>query len=281
MNPKMGRLFWACAERFHPEQSARLAHYLPQEEQSAFIDLPSPSPQELSALQRSDQWLDRLHASWLEPPLRSFGEEPGALFFSILPEKMQNALPQMAPPKRRPAPFLRPYLLAILKQKICRTGLLAIEELSPSELTPLLQLNEEELFHMVDLLGIHDLAQELRTIVDKALLHAIYEALTKQQLFFLHACMKQPTVWASPPLYLSSWDRERSSLHALLHKRGLIRLGRALIGEETSFQWHVLHLFDRLRGEALRKVIEMPVDPQALVQFKKQVIHLLQRRTVA
>lgn len=255
----------------------RLPDHLAQE-MRAFA---APEVDDLAKLLSQSGWMEQLHYSWYVRPLRGLPHETQNLFLSLLPSNQALAVCKLL---GRPftsipfSPFMRPYLIDELKRKLVLGLTITPEPFLPrSELNFLLVLTKKDLLSVIDLLGVHDLSADLRQIVDKVLLKKIYEALSTEQLRFLHYCTKQPMKWISPKLGLMSWDGSKKKLHHMLHARGLMRLGRALFGEDESLTWHLTHHLDIGRAGVIEKALRQKQDLALVPYFKSQVLHILKR----
>ena len=87
---------------------------------------------------------------------------------------------------------------------------------------------------LIDLLGMYDLAHEMRQIVDKTLLQKIHGVLSRDQHSFLQFANKQSIKWTPPKLNLVGWDGDAKKLRNLLHYRGLFRLAMSNISAKIE-----------------------------------------------
>ena len=226
------------------------------------------------------QWSLPIHYSWFSEAIKGCPKTVQDLFLGTLtPEQAQGILAMLSlhAVVRPASSFLRPFLLDFLRKTIEEPDLLSQEHLPPSLLNPLLYLERKRLIHIVDILGVYDLAADLRQVVDKELLRKIEAALTKEQIHFLHYFSKQPLKWISPKLGLLAWDGTKKQLNHLLHYRGLIRLAKSIVQEDQSFKWHLLHRLDTGRAKIIQKELYQKQDPALIPYFKNQVIHLAKR----
>lgn len=236
---------------------------------------------DFSKILSQKEWTESIHYSWFVEPLEPLSTETKQLFLSLLEKKQADKICQLLEIKHARvaySPFMRPFLINELKKKI-QKGVEIINQdyLPPSEFAPLLTLKKQQLFNLIDLLGVHDLSADLRQIVDKEMLRKIYNALSAEQLQFLHYCTKQPIKWVSPKISLSSWDGAKKRLQHILHGRGLIRLGRALYDENESFKWLLLHRLDIGRAGVIEKIFRQKQDLTLIPYFKNQLLHILRR----
>lgn len=277
MVPKGGILLNGLLFRFHPERGKEFYRYLSAKEKKQIETLPTPKDLRFDILFSADKWMEPLHYSWFAPFLESLSPE---LVLAILPTEQAEAIAKtLKTPleKKLLSPFARNYLSSYLKNLMQETDILPVDQLPFSDLNDLLTLRKSELLHLIDLLGIHDLAAELRSIVDKTVLSSIYGVLSLEQRQFCHYCSKQPMPWVPPKLNISAWDKEKKSLDILLHKRGLFRLAKALTLENPSLLWHLSHHLDVGRGKILIKYVKEKYNPVLIPYFKGQVVHLLKR----
>lgn len=226
------------------------------------------------------QWLQPIHYSWLAQAIQEYAKPIQPLLLGALPQAQATGVHSMLSldaAKTASSTFLRPYLLGLLRDVVEEPGLLHEELLPPSQLNCLLKLKRKYLLSMVDLLGLHDLASDLRLVIDKALLNRIHAALSPQELQFLHYFSKQSSKWASPKLGLSGWDGSKQQLHRLLHYRGLLRMSRAVFEETPSFKWHLLHRMDTGRAKIIKKEFYKKQDPALFSYFRNQVLYLAKK----
>ena len=288
MNPKSGTMLKALLARFDSENAKQLLHFLPTYDFAHVEKCVTPSTTDFSHLLSPYAWIDQIHYSWFEPMLKALPQETAALSLSLFSNENQLHLTHLLSldiPVKKPSPLISLFLSQFLKGKIEenvegnieKEDILARQHLPPSPSNKLLDLSKPQLLHLVDLLGIYDLAAELRQIVDKATLNKIYQALTKEQVNFLHYASQQPIKWTPEKLNLNRWDGERKILLSILHKRGIARLSKALRVESKSLIWHLCHKFDMGRGEFLMKLFAGKEDPAMISYFRGQLHHLLTR----
>ncbi len=257
------------------QQGDELLRFLPREEASQIQQISSPEQFDAKELLSQDRWLQPIHFSWFSDFLKSYPTQVRSFFFTVLTAEQQKGI-QDIPPKPL-SPFMRPYLLSLLRQSLQGPNIIPETILPSSPLNLLLRLKRSDLVHLADFLGLHDLAADVRQIVDKALLQKIYQALTPQQVHFLQYASKQPVKWVSPKLGLLAWDGTKKQLNHLLHYRGLIRIGKVSYGEDPSFKWHLLHHFDTGRAKIIQKEYYQKQDPALANYFKNQVLYIAKR----
>lgn len=263
--------------RFHSSQTRDFYRFLSTQDRETVSQLPVPEDISISDLMRTDSWMEPIHYSWFVEFLETM---PPALLLTSLPKKQAEAVAktlESLPEKKSLPRFMQLYLSHSLKNQMQGVHILPEQHLLASPLNALLSLTKPQIMHLIDLLGMHDLAADLRQVVDKALLNKIYAALTQEQLRFLHYCSKQTMPWVPTKLNIAGWDGQKKSLNLLLHKRGLYRLAKALVSEDESLRWHFCRRIDVGRGKILLKLFEEKYDPALAPHFKQQVVHLIRR----
>ena len=148
---------------------------------------------------------------------------------------------------------------AYLRQILLNSLLGAKNTLIPESCLPatplkaLSALSKTELIRLIDLLSLHDLAAELRQIVETKILKKIYSLLSEEERKFLKGAMAHKDHFVLMKMGLDRWDGSEETFRTLLHRRGLARLGAALSGQDPNLIWHICHRLDIGRGNALFK----------------------------
>ncbi|MCH9625125.1 MAG: hypothetical protein S4CHLAM123_02940 [Chlamydiales bacterium] len=264
------------------ERQEELLNYLPEELVHQLQRCPSPNLSAAEELRDFTLWGNHVHYSWFYEFLRPLSTQVQLLFLSSLTQTQARGLTEMlsvAAPHAPTSRFVQLFLKDHLKKQLQDSEILSIEQLPLSTCNSLLTLHRKQLIHIIDLLGIHDLAAEMRQVVDKKLLASTAKALTAEQRYFLNYCSKQPMKWIPPKLGLLSWDGTAKSLNRLLHKRGLIRLARGVFDESASYKWHLLHKLDTGRAKIIQKEFYQKQDLTLLPFFKNQILYLSKKYT--
>ncbi len=225
-------------------------------------------------------WMDPIHYSWFSEAIKKYPAPVKAAFLKVLtPPKIKSVeqLSGLKSKKGEMPPILTPFLLEILRKNLQGSEICDEQLLPPSTLNFLLQLERGNLIQTADLMGLHDLAADLRQVVDKELLKKTYNSLSQEQLHFLNYCIKQPIRWVSPKLGLTGWDGSPETLKSLIHFRGLVRIAKAIFTEDASFIWHFLHRLDTGRAQVIQKELTKKQDPALSSFFKTQLLHIAKR----
>lgn len=269
----------ALIARFGKGQEKEMERLANEELKETLEKCSTPSAHSFDFLLSPTHWLQNIHFSWAEPTLSSLPKQTAAFCLPLFPHQaqapLQKTLDVPLPPKT--SPFQRLFFAHFLKTKMVPPTLLPKEHLPPSAVNPLLDLSKDKLMQLIDLLGIYDLAADLKRVIDRSLLDKIHKSLNTSQMQFLHHAASSGQKWTPPPLYLERWDGDKKKLFLLLHKRGLTRLGRALFLEDKDFKWHLTHKLDTGRGAFLMKLFAGKEDPDMISFFKGQLLHLMKR----
>jgi|GEM_PF-2426961 len=269
--------------QFAAQQAAEVAAFFDEETQKelAASSLDQADPQLLFS--GFSSWLDSVHYSWLLEPIQTIKEPIRNLIIAQLPEKQQRGLMQHSLSPLAPTSSLvgQKFLFHTLK-KICGDlPLLPRTFLSPSPLDPLLSLSKQELVTVIDLLSMHDLAEEMRHIVNKKLLQPIIANLSNNQQKYLKRILHQKSKATISPLNIKELYTNKSLFLKTLHKRGLKRLSIALSGGEFLFTQHLAHILDTGRGKILLDLyqqMEIPTSSTIMRQQALQIVQLIQSK---
>lgn len=276
--------FNVLVNRFHQKDSSTFLSQLPKETLEALKQHPASSSDTATALRLPEQTLPRIHFSWLVPVLSQNPESLRALLITCTPPSQQQGLCRqfkLPLPKKRLSKPAKAYLLRHLARQVDTTQALPLAYLPESPLTPLASLSKEKLILLIDYLGLRDLAEALRPIVDNRLLQAIHRCLKPPELQLLRAYLHQRDTLKVPKLDFSKWDGQRDSLRLLYHQRGLTRLAKSLSGQSPDLLWHISRHLDQKRAnllENLRASKDAPVITQTLVLQVVAILEFLQRQ---
>jgi len=259
--------------RYNPKGGNTLTKFLPEEEAQAVMNQEINSTDLTPILLKPQKSLAAIHYSWIQPLLQKFPESLQPVVLSALtPEQMRGL-------KFSPASTLsdvaKVFIQNQLYQQLNISDHLPIEYLPKTELSPLTTWNKEQILELADFLGLYDLATEVRTIVNRNHLKNIYSCLTPKQANYLKICLQQKEQLVSPKLGIDPTKRECSKLKQVIHRRGLLRLGKSLCGQHPDFIWHIAHTLDRGRGNILLKEFQLNELPKVTKILKQQVLNLM------
>lgn len=279
MNTSSAFVCKAFLERCEPEEKDALLHFLPEKEQLFLEKIPigiyDPKKKELSL----KKTLDQIHYSWFAPHLRTLPENDIRLFLSALSHEQGEGLKALLlftdhfPALSDSADL---YIQEVLMKKLVgKEELLPLNLLPESPLNPLLDLNAQQLETLIRYLGLHDLAFEMRQIIETAKLKRIFSCLSKNEKDYLQSLLPQKESVILKRMHMQNWDGRRESLKTLIQQRGMQRLGKALYGEEPTLIWYVTHRLEIGIGQELLKACTKIEIAKAKQHLVNQVLKIL------
>jgi hypothetical protein len=242
-----------------PEKRKALEKFLPENERILLGKLPGFSSELHLERFAGESVLEKVHWSWFLPTLKTYPEIEQKFFLSALtPYAAKNLAKSLTLSSfsQEISDVGRSYFRQILLNSLIgpHDRLLPPDYLPPTPLKPLLSLTKKELTRLIDFLSLHDLAAEIRQIVETKILKKIYSLLTEEERTFLKNAMAHKEHFILARMGLDRWDGSEEALRTLLHRRGLARFGSALSGQDPDFIWHVCHQLDIGRGTTLFKL---------------------------
>lgn len=279
MQAKGWIMFRVLMNRFHKGPIEPALRCLPPEDMRAILAQDVHSTDAAVALTLPQELLKKVHYSWLAPAFKRLPKSLQAALLAMLPEeqrsKMQSQCLEEVPSSGLPAPFLHGILSQILYRNLERTDILPTAFLPRTPLSPLADWNKQKLVELIDLLGVYDLSEEMRQIINKERLKMIQPCLTMKQKAFLRICLHKSEKIATPRLNLDKWDGDERKLHRLLHQRGLLRLGKALCSQHPDLVWHIAHVLDTGRGEEILTHYASPAIPGVTPVLVQQILNVI------
>lgn len=251
--------------KFHPRAREALQSFLPEDEKDLLKDPTTAAVDLLPLLHHPKELLKKTHYSWLEPLVEKL---PVSLH-----ETAKKSFSSPSEGKWSPAEgfFANQFYLFLGAEHRLPSAYLPTHELSP-----LLHWTKEQLVVLIQCLGLHDLREEMRGIVDKLLLQKIQAALSEKQRLYLRVCPQQKERLHAVKLGLHWQDMTPYQLQRTLQKRGLARLAVAFGDLHPDFVWTIAHVLDRGRGQILLNFLSKPYMPKVIQVLKFQVIHLME-----
>ncbi len=285
MKSKDWLMFRILVNKYHRKSADAFLKNLPQEESKNVTNQNVISTEASALLVQPENLIDKVHYSWL---LDAFEKIPDSLKPSVLasiPKQLREGLSKsfnlplkqitLAPPYKR-------FLINALYTEFEKKEVLPLEFLPENPLFVLTTYPKAKLVSIIDYLGLYDLSEEIRHIVEKNLLTSIYAAIPLKKQQFLKNCLNQKEKIVTPRLDLENWDKDPEKLEKMLHKRGMIRLSHALSGQHPDFLWHVVHILDSGRGHVIvshYKQEEIPAVTHALKDQVLNVINFLNKKS--
>lgn len=225
------------------------------------------------------QRLSQIHYSWLAPLVGKLPKVLQLPTIAALTPPQSIGICRMLKcrvPSERPSPPFDQLLLSTLFQKLSPEERLPAPYLPASPLSALATYPKAQILRIVDLLGIRDLVQEMRLIVNKANQEALLRCLNEEERTFFDFYMyKEQDKLAVKRLDLADWKGDSQKLRQQLHLRGLIRLGKALAGQNPDLLWYILHSLDTGRAAIIRQHSESQAVDNVAGELRRQVIGLI------
>lgn len=249
---------------------------LPEEDALEILTIKSPGPHINSILEFPWDLLKTMHYSWLAACISSIpkGLQPHAI--SLFEPKQAKRLLQtlnLDPFEKSLSEPVKEFLISIIFQKLDTSTILPKAFLPSSQLRFLADLSKDDLVRLIDLLGIYDLVEETRMILDNKKIKSINRCLTAEQQRFSIFCLHQREKVASSRFDLSNWNGDCDELQKKIHLRGIARLGKALSGQSPQLIWYIIHTLDIGRGKILQKHVEKDAILKITPALSQQVLH--------
>jgi len=286
MQTKSAIMMRVLLNGFHQGSFESFLSCLPGTEAQEVLAQQIDSGDPLPALAQPLEKLTRIHYSWLVPLVEKLPADVREVMVKALPEPHQTKVAQALKLELKAEPLadlVQIYLVDELYQRLKGAPeVLPPDYLPRTAISGLTEWKKDELLDLIDLLGLHDLTEEIRQVVDKKKLQSIYSCLNKRELQYLQHNLLRKEKIATPSLGLDRWNGDCKKLKSVMHSRGLVRLGKALSGEHPDILWHIMHALDQGRGEALQKVYSkkpLPGVTGPLSQQVQGIINILKKKS--
>lgn len=275
VDPKEWMMLRVLINRYNPRMGEALLRLLPEDEARAILSQNIRSQDIAPLLYQPQRLIEHMHYSWLKPVI--FEQFPDDLRPNLLgalsPQQAIDIQPDLTPPILSEP--VKAFFIKQLYDKLDVKHLTPLEYLPETELSQLAQWNKQGLSALADFLGLHDLTHEIRRIVSKPLLQNIYQCLNPKELSYLKICLHQKDKIVSPKLGIDFSKQNCEALRKQLHKRGLMRLGRALSGQHPDLVWYIAHRLDVGRGTLMTRSYRQEAVQEIVIPLKSQVVNLI------
>lgn len=260
--------------RYDPDAQKSLLQFLAPDMRQKIAENEVRTSNILPLLYQYQDTLEKMHYSWLKPFIDELPEALVPYFVNSLTQEQTAGFKSHAIPTLHLSHSVKLFFQNRLCSFIDVENRQPFEFLPVNELTPLGLLSKAELMDICDFLGLYDLASEVRQIVNKTYLKNIYTCLSPKQFHYLKACLHQKEKLTTPPLGIDPSKQDCPKLKKLVHRRGLVRLGKAFCGLHKDFVWYVAHILDTGRGKIL--LDQYHPKPVAVTSFLQlQVINVM------
>lgn len=249
-------VFRILVNRFHQKSPETFLKALPKETYQKVLEQEVLSEDTALLLAQPQELMSKVHYSWLADAFKKLPEPLKHAVLSALPAEaaegisrqaqIQNSRTDLSPPIKR-------FLASILYKHFEKKNILPVPFLPKTPLSQLADKSKNQLIELIDFLSLYDLAEELRHIVDKNTIKHIYSTLSALKQRFLRACLYQKEKLIVGRLDVNLAIIDRRQLGLVLHKRGILRLAKALSGQHPDLLWHIAHTLDSGRGQLLMR----------------------------
>lgn len=257
MKAQSGIMLNALLNHFHEGSWEDKIAYLPSKERQDMASLPVPASLPKSLCWDPEQIAQWVHYSWFAPVVETYPAAVQELFLGALPEGNRIGLSKLLKLDLHPAVISSPVKLFFLKRLCCGVidkNVAPMEFLPDSQLNAMLQLTKPQLVRLIDLLGLHDLAIDIRQVVDRKQIDQVFSLLTLSERQYLHYCLQQPDRIIAPAEGIQRWLNDEKKIGLFLHLKGLLRLSAALSAQSSSLIWYLIHRLDTGRGAKLQQL---------------------------
>lgn len=259
--------------RYNPKAGNDLSKFLPVELAQAVAAQDIKATNLAPIIDQPQNSLARIHYSWLKPAMQQFPATLQPVAMAALTEEQMTGLKISLLPSI--SPVVKTFVLNKLYEHLQVREHFPVEYLPQTDLTPLAKWKKQHLMCLIDFLGLHDLASEVRHIVNRDHLKNVYACLTPKQFQYLKMCLHQKEQLVSPKLGIDPSKQDCVLLKKIIHKRGLLRLGRALNGQHADLVWHIAHILDIGRGQILLKEFQAEEKVRVTQILRQQVLGLM------
>lgn len=276
MEAKSWMMLKVLINRFNPKGGNALLKLLPQEDAQNLSNFDINSTDIMPLLYQPLNLIQQMHYSWIQPLIEKLPTDLRPLVLGSLTPHQKSRLQQIFSIKPiSPSEPVKAFIINKLYTLTKSKQHLPLEYLPSTDLSPLSKWNKKDLTNLIDFLGLHDLASEVRRIVDKRYLDNLYSCLSPKQLAYLRICLYQKDKLVSPKLEINHAEKNCEKLKSVLHQRGIARFGKALSGQHPDLIWYIAHILDVGRGKLVMNFYKPEAIPNITDLLKSQVINIM------
>jgi len=267
----------ALARRYDAAGVAAIAPYLPSAEAEKLNSGKNNEWEIREFVGSSSQRLESIHYSWLLPAVKQLDDAFRPYVVAALPETLRTSLAKelgFTPPAAPSPPFCE-ILLRRLEESYGLPNHPPLEAMMGDNLAGLLGMTKEALMKLADCFAMQDIAEDIRCIVDKRKLKQLYRHLTPYQHRYLKICLHQKDRSGMPKVNIEHWDGAPKTLFTMIHRRGLMRLGKTLSGSDPEFLWHLCQRLDTGRAKILSRHYHIQSVVNVTDSLRRQLLKLM------
>lgn len=258
----------------HRDDFESYLKYFDEKERTLLASIPKNDEPIALHLDLVDQTIHSFHYSWyldaLNKCTKPVQRELLSIFSDEQSKKLQKNL-QIKPSSKKISPLVQKFLSHKLLKE------LGYEQLPPTCLFShekgffLTKIKKNQLVYAIHKLGIFDIANMAKKIVDKKTLKELNKFFSAEQKRLFKEAQKK----YNDPLPSSTKDINKNleddrSFANFLEKRGLLRLAIALANENSFLVWHLAHILDKGRGKEFLSIVRRCVPNQHTPYYTRQ-----------
>lgn len=265
----------------HPDDFDTFLKYFEEKERTILDRLPKrPEPIHLH-IDNPHIALQTYHYSWFIKPLESCPEPVRKELLVVFSEQQQQKLSKLLKIKlsnKQPSEIVRKYFTHWFLKKLGYDLLPPSCFYTNSPFQALSTMNKNHLVRILHQLGIIEIANMAKRIVDKKTLKDLMHFFTpNQKNLFKEAQKKYNDPLPSMTKDLNKKLEDDRSFNHFLEKKGLLRLAKGLATESRFFVWNLAHILDLGRGQEFLSLIRKSTPNAHTPYYAKQVLELCQK----
>lgn len=262
----------------HPDDFDAFLKYFEEKERGLLDRLPKhPDPIRLH-IDNPMAILQKYHYSWFIEPLESCPEPVQKELLLVFSQEQQQKLMKLLKTKiakKEPAEIVRRYFTQWFLKKLGYDLLPPSCFYTDSPFQSLTTMNKNHLVRLLHQLGIIEIANMAKRIVDKKTLKDLMHFFTpNQKKLYKEAQKKYNDPLPSVTKDLNKKLEDDRSFNHFLEKKGLLRLAKGLASESRFFVWNLAHILDRGRGQEFLSLIRKSTPNAHTPYYAKQVLEL-------
>ncbi len=274
MQAKGWVLFRVLLNRFQGGVADSLSNFLPESDFKRLKRLTIDSKDVDPVVGDPAVQMQQLHYTWLVPLVKDVSTPlQEAMIASLTPGNAAGLCQSLGRdiPKKIVSPAMKEFLLATMSKRVLASRRFPAQWLPTTGLSPLLTYDKHQMHALIDLLGLRDLASELRHIVNKTNQQILLRCLKVDELKMLKHYMFQKEKFTVPRLDLRNWTGDCGELRKQIHLRGLARLGKALSGCSQDMIWHISRILPTGRANMLKSNLSNEPIPSVTPDMLRQL----------
>lgn len=282
MHSKQALIIKVLHNTYHPGDTGRFFEAFSEEEAQEIKKLEISSTDTFPFLVQPIDRIQFIHPSWLLSILTEMPAEAQQILVGALPAPQRRYLSEQLQISPLEKPLAEPVKAFLLKSFIQRipgaADVLDTTFLPKSTLSRLIDWKRGEIIELCNYLGLIDLANEIRHVIDKKKLQKVYDCLNPKEQNYLKQAMQQKEKVPTVSLGLDRWSGDCEKLRTVIQSRGLIRLATALSGEHPDIIWQISHILDKGRGLVLVKHVAGQPIRRGTAHTVQQVLTLMKKK---